>query len=80
MTVALSVDDEGKRVVDSDGTDVGTIADVQHGTAHVEASPDVVEDLKTQFDAGQYGENTYAIQDDDVARIDDDRVVVEARE
>jgi len=80
MTVALSTDEEGKRVVDADGTEVGMIADVQHGTAHVEAPDDVVEELKTRFDAGQYGDDTYAIQDDDVADVDDERVVLETGE
>ncbi|WP_440010303.1 PRC-barrel domain containing protein [Halomicrococcus sp. SG-WS-1] len=78
MTVALSEEDEGKRVVDADGTEVGVVADVQHGTAHVEADEDRAEEMKTRFDAGEYGENTYALQDDDVASVDDDRLVLAA--
>ncbi|RBI58860.1 PRC-barrel domain containing protein [halophilic archaeon] len=78
MTVALSEEDEGKRVVDADGTEVGVVADVQHGTAHVEADEDRVEEMKTRFDAGEYGENTYALQDDDVDNVDDDRLVLAA--
>lgn len=78
MTVALSEEDEGKRVVDADGTEVGVVADVQHGTAHVEADEDRVEEMKTRFDAGEYGENTYALQDDDVDSVDDDRLVLAA--
>ena len=75
MSVALSEDDEGKRVVDADGTEVGVVADVRHGTAHVEADEGAVAEMKTRFDAGQYGENTYALRDDDVAGVDDDRLV-----
>jgi sporulation protein YlmC with PRC-barrel domain len=80
MTIALSKDDEGKRVIESDGSDVGMVAEVRHGTAHVEAEPGIVEALQTELDAGGSDENTYAVSEEDVERIDDETVVLRTRD
>lgn len=80
MTIALTKDDEGKRVIESDGSDVGMVTKIRHGTAHVEAEPDVVETLQTELDAGGSDENTYAVSEEDIERIDDETVVLRTRD
>lgn len=76
MIQEFDEDDTGKKVVEADGTEVGLVRDVQHGVAHVEADPSVVETMKTRFEADGYGEDTYAVDDDSVERIEDDKVVL----
>jgi sporulation protein YlmC with PRC-barrel domain len=79
MIQEFDEDDAGKTVIEADGTEVGMVADVQHGVAHVEADPSVVEKMKTRFEAGEYGENTYAVDNDAVERIEEDRVVLSVK-
>ncbi|WP_458187498.1 PRC-barrel domain containing protein [Haladaptatus sp. NG-WS-4] len=79
MTSSLTKDEEGKRVVEADGTAVGIVENVRHGTAHVSADPTVVETMKTKLDAGGSDENTYALSEDAIARIEDDEIVLQKR-
>lgn len=76
MTVALTEEDVDKTVVDSDGTELGTVADVHHGTAHVSADPNTVERMQARLPEGGIDENTYAVGDDSVAEITEDRIVL----
>ncbi|ODR81873.1 hypothetical protein BG842_24220 [Haladaptatus sp. W1] len=80
MTIALTEDDQGKRVIEADGTAVGMVTEVRHGTAHVEADPSVVETLQTELDTGGNNENTYAFSEGDIERIEDDTIVLRTRD
>lgn len=79
ITISLTNDDEGKRVVEADGAEVGVIAAVRHGTAHVEAELSVVEKMKTELESGRNDENTYALSEAAIEKIEDDRVVLQTR-
>ncbi|MFC7081195.1 PRC-barrel domain containing protein [Halorussus caseinilyticus] len=79
MTVALTEDEVDKKVVDGDGTDVGTVAEVRHGTAHVSADEETVERMQARLPQGGTDGNTYAVHDESVAEITDDRIVLDAR-
>lgn len=76
MTTALTEAEVDKTVVDSDGTELGTVVDVHHGTAQVSADPNTVEELKTKLPEGSIDEDTYALGDDSIAEITDDRIVL----
>lgn len=76
MTVALSEDEIDKTVVDSDGTSLGTVSDVNHGRAHVTADQHIVEEMETKLPEGGIDEGTYALDDDSVAEITDDEIVL----
>ncbi len=80
MTVSLTEDEQGKTVVEADGTEVGVVADVRHGTAHVEAEPSVVEKLKTELGAGGSDENTYALSEEAVENVEEDTVMLQTRD
>lgn len=75
-TVALTEDEVDKRVVDSDGTELGVVVDVHHGVAHVSADSDTVEEMKTRLPEGSIDEGTYALDDGSVTEITDDRIVL----
>ena len=76
MVVELSEDDVDKTVVDGDGTRLGTVSDVDHGTAHVTADDHIVEEMGTKLDAGSVGEGTYAVQNQHVAEVTDDEIIL----
>ena len=76
MTVAITEEEVDKAVVDADGTEVGTVVKVRHGAAHVSADEETVEQMQTRLPEGGNDENTYAVGDESIADITDDRVVL----
>lgn len=70
----LTEDDEGKRVVTTDGDEVGMIREVRGGTAYVEPDPGMFDTIKAKLDWGDPGEEAYPIDADRVDRVTDDEV------
>lgn len=70
----LTGDDEGKRVVSSDGDEVGMITEVQGGTAQVDPDPDMFDSIKSKLDWGDSDRDTYPLSGDNVAEVTDDEV------
>lgn len=70
----LTERDEGKRVVTSDGTELGIVTEVRDGTPYVDADPDVFDRVKTKFDWGEPDEDDYPLETADVAEVTDDEV------
>lgn len=77
MTVALTEDEVDKTVVDAEGTEVGTVVEIHHGAAHVSADEETVEKLQTRLPQGGIDDRTYAVHDESVAEITDDRLVLD---
>lgn len=73
-TANLTDDDEGKRVVTTDGDEVGVITEVRAGTAYVEPDPGMFDKIKAKLDWGEAGEDTYPIGAADVTDVTDDEV------
>lgn len=73
-TTTLTDDDEGKRVVTTDGDEVGMITEVRAGTAYVEPDPGMFDTIKAKLDWGDAGEDSYPVSADDVASVSDDEV------
>ncbi|AFO58672.1 MULTISPECIES: hypothetical protein [Natrinema] len=70
-------DDIGKRVVNANGDEVGMVADVDHGTAHVEPDPGITDSIKATLGWSASGESTYPLQAAAVSRVTDDEVHLE---
>ncbi|MFC6725890.1 PRC-barrel domain containing protein [Halobium palmae] len=66
--------DEGKEVVDADGDTVGRVVSVEHGTAHVDPDPGITETVMSKLGWGDSDEETYILQEANVAEITDDEV------
>lgn len=73
-TAQLTADDEGKRVVSTDGEKIGMITEVRGGTAYVDPDPGMFESVKAKLDWGDTGEDSYPLNTDDVAEVTDDEV------
>jgi hypothetical protein len=67
-------DDEGKSVIDASNEEVGTVANVQAGTAYVDPNPDLVEEAAAKLGFSDTGEDTYELDDDAVDSVSDDEV------
>ncbi len=77
MSIQFTDDDVGKRVVNADGDEVGMIAAVEHGTAHVEPDPGITDSIKAKLGWSDSGEDTYPLQEEAVGRVTDDEVHLE---
>ncbi|WP_254529756.1 hypothetical protein [Natrinema gelatinilyticum] len=78
MSPQFSDDDTGKRVINAAGDQIGIVADVEHGTAHVEPDPGITDTIKAKLGWGGTDEDTYPLQDEAVARVTDDEVRLES--
>ncbi|QFU83572.1 hypothetical protein [Natronorubrum aibiense] len=78
MTPEFTDDDIGKRVVNANGEEVGLVADVEHGTAHVEPDPGITDTIKAKLGWGGTDDDAYPLQEGSVARVTDDAVHLES--
>lgn len=75
MAHTFTEDDEGKTVINDDGEEVGMIATVEHGTAHVNPDPGLTDTIKSTLGWGDSDdEDTYPLQEESVASVTDDEV------
>jgi len=77
MSPQFTDDDVGKDVVNADGEKVGMVADVEHGTAHVEPDPGITDSIKATLGWSKSGEDTYPLQEEAVGRVTDDEIHLE---
>lgn len=74
MTPTLSESDEGKRVLDSEGEEVGMITEVRGKTAYVDPDPGLTDTIRSKLGWGSAADDSFPIQSDKVASITDDEV------
>lgn len=74
--VTATVEEAGKDVVNSAGDEIGMVTDVENGTMYVDPHPSLTDRIQTALGWGDHGEDAYAVDNDDVLRIEDDRVVL----
>lgn len=72
--VTLDNGDEGKRVVDSNGVEVGVVVEVDAGRAYVEPDPNALEEIGSKFGLSGADEETFPIEDSDVQAVTDDEI------
>jgi hypothetical protein len=77
MTVAITEEDVDKRVVDREGAELGIVVEIHHGTAHVSADEETVEEMQTRLPEGSIDEEMYAVHDESIADITDDEIVLD---
>jgi hypothetical protein len=71
----LTEDDEGKRVIDSFGDEVGRVIEVEHGTAHVDPDPGLTEKLKSKLGWGDEEDTeTYRLAEDSIEAVTSDEI------
>lgn len=65
--------DEGKSVVRNETT-VGIVTTVEHGTAYVEPDPGLTDRLMARLGWGDIDEDTFPLQEEDVADVTDEEI------
>ncbi|PSQ01618.1 hypothetical protein BRC94_03370 [Halobacteriales archaeon QS_5_70_17] len=74
MTAQFTDEEEGKRVVDADGEDIGRVVDVRAGTAYVDPDPGLTDTVRSKLGWGDADEETYALDDSSVESVSDEEI------
>lgn len=74
MARAITEDDEGKRVVDETGEEIGIVSDVEHGTAYVTPDPGITDTLMAKLGWDDRDEETYPLQEEAIESVTDDEI------
>lgn len=67
-------EDEGKPVVNSDGTKIGMISDVRGSRAYVDPDPGLTDQIKSKLGWGDVDEDDYVLDEDKVETVTNDEV------
>ncbi|WP_254766530.1 PRC-barrel domain containing protein [Salinilacihabitans rarus] len=70
----LTKSDEGKRVLNVDGTEVGRVVEVRDGRAYVEPDPGIADTVKAKLGWGEATADAHPLDDGSVEEITDDAV------
>lgn len=62
VSISITQDEEGKPVVGAEGEDIGVVASVQGGTAHVRPDPGLAETVKARLGWEEAAADTYPVQ------------------
>lgn len=75
MSANFNDDDEGKRVVNANGEEIGMVQSVSGNTAHIDPDPGMTDTIKSKLGWGDADEeDTYELDADDVDAITDDEI------
>ena len=74
MCATFTDDEEGKRVVNENGEEIGIIERVEGDTAHVNPDPNITDSIKSKLGWGDADEETYALDTGTVEAITDDEI------
>ncbi|WP_372480907.1 PRC-barrel domain containing protein (plasmid) [Halomicrobium sp. HM KBTZ05] len=74
MRDTLTTDDEGKKVVNANGEQVGRVIEVEHGTGHVEPDPGITDTIRSKLGWGEGDEDSYQIDGSNVETVSDEEV------
>jgi hypothetical protein len=70
----LNETDEGKKVIDSDGTEAGVISGFRGGQAYVDPDPSIADSVLSTPGWSNVDEHDYALDNSGVETITDDEV------
>ncbi|MFW5911814.1 MAG: PRC-barrel domain containing protein [Halolamina sp.] len=70
----VSESDEGKRVVDENGTEIGVVSGVKGGLIYVDPDPGIADKLLAKLGWENIESDDYTINQTDVEQIDDEEI------
>ncbi|MFW5905482.1 MAG: PRC-barrel domain containing protein, partial [archaeon] len=59
--VTLTADDEGKKVINSKGDQIGRVVSVEHGRAHVDPDSGLTDRIRSKLGWGEADEDDYVL-------------------
>ena len=70
----LSAHDEGKRVVDQHGEEVGVVKSVEQGRAFVDPDPGITDKIKSRLGWDDMEEGDYLLETSRIETVTDDEI------
>lgn len=70
----LTKADEGKRVLNTDGTEVGRLVAVEDGRGYVDPDPSLMDTIRAKLGWGTPTEGAHPLDEGSIERISDDAV------
>ncbi|WP_438267515.1 PRC-barrel domain containing protein [Haladaptatus halobius] len=70
----MTDDDEGKRVINQNGDEIGVVAEVREDTAYIDPDPGMFESIKDKLGWGDIDEDTYPLQDENIEQVTNDEI------
>ncbi len=70
----ITDDDEGKKVVDSGGHEVGMITEVRSGTAYVNADPGLADTIRSKLGWNEADQEDYPLEESSIDAVTDDEI------
>ena len=67
-------DDEGKRVVNASGAEIGVVSTVRNGVAHVDPDPAITDAIRSKLGWGTADGGDYALESTSIAAVTDDEI------
>lgn len=74
--VGLTVEDEGKDVVDESGDHLGTVNDIEEDAIHVDPDPEITDDRRSEFGWDDRESETHWVENDRIREITVTEVVI----
>ena len=74
MSTSLTQNEEGKPVVGADGEDIGVVASVRAGTAHIKPDPNLTETVTAHLGWEEADADTYPVQPEMVDSVSSNEV------
>jgi len=69
--------DEGKKVVNANGDQIGMVTSVESGMAHVDPDPGVTDKIKARLGWEEADRDTYTLPKEAIGEITDDEIRLE---
>lgn len=70
----LTEDDKGKRVVNSNGQEIGMVSEVRHGAAYVDPDPELTDTIRSKLGWTDVDQEDFSLQSDRIATVTDDEI------
>ncbi len=73
-SINLTDDDEGKRVVNSEGSKIGKVMKVKGGRAHVNPDPSITDQIRSTLGWDDDDEDSYVLETDRIKKVTDKEI------
>lgn len=70
----ITDDDEGKKVIDSGGEEIGMVTEVKSGTAYVNADPGLADTIRSKLGWSEADQDDYPLNENSIHSVTDDEV------
>ena len=71
----LTEEDEGKKVYNADGDEIGRVVEVRGGEAHVDSDPGLTDTIKSKLGwGGTQDDDTYRLDSAHIESVTDDEI------